>query len=134
MSDRAKLQGAAYAALRIVSGALFALHGSQKLLGFPVPAPMKIEIASQIGVGAIIELVCGVLIALGLFTRPAALLASGTMAVAYFQFHWKLQMANKMFFPMVNQGETAVLYCFIFLVFAAMGAGMYSMDAKRGRG
>ena len=133
MSDRAKLQAAAYAALRIVSGALFALHGSQKLFGFPVPAPMKIEIASQLGVGAIIELVGGILIALGLFTRPVALIASGTMAVAYFQFHWKFAMAHWMFLPMVNQGEPAVMYCFVFLMFAAMGAGMYSMDARRGQ-
>jgi len=132
MSDRARLQAAAYAALRIVSGALFTLHGTQKLFSFPVPAPMKIEIASQLGLGAIIELVCGLLIMLGLFTRPAALIASGTMAVAYFQFHWKFAMAHWMFLPMVNQGEPAVLYCFIFLVFAAMGAGMYSLDAKRG--
>jgi putative oxidoreductase len=133
MSDRAKLQGVAYAALRIVSGALFALHGSQKVLGFPIPAPMKIELASQIGLGGLIELIGGILIALGLFTRPAALICSGTMAVAYFQFHWKLETANWKFLPMVNQGEPAVLYCFIFLVFAAMGAGMYSLDARRGR-
>jgi putative oxidoreductase len=133
MSDRARFQAMAGAALRIVSGAMFALHGAQKLFGFPVPMPMKIEIASQLGIGAIIELVCGILIALGLFTRPAALLASGTMAVAYFQFHWKLAMGHWMFLPMVNQGEPAVLYCFIFLVFAVSGAGLYSLDARRGR-
>jgi putative oxidoreductase len=132
MSDRARLQAAAYAVLRIVSGALFALHGSQKLFGVPVPAPMKIELASQIGLGALIELVGGILIMLGLFTRPAALIASGTMAVAYFQFHWKLQTAHWMFLPMVNQGEPAVMYCFVFLMFAAMGGGAYSMDARRG--
>ncbi len=133
MSDRAKLQGAAYAALRIVSGALFALHGSQKILGFP-PSPMKIELASQVGIGGLIELIGGILVMLGLFTRPAALICSGTMAVAYFQFHWKLETANLKFLPSVNQGEPAVLYCFIFLLFAAMGAGMYSLDARRGRG
>lgn len=132
MTDRTKLQAAVFAALRIVTGAMFALHGTQKLFGFPVPAPMKIEIASQLGLGAIIELVCGVLIALGLVTRPAAFLAAGTMAVAYFQFHWKLKVAGWAFLPMVNGGEAAVLYCFIFLLFAAFGGGLYSMDAKRG--
>ena len=132
MTDRSALQSAAFAALRIVSGALFALHGVQKLLNFPSAPPVKIEIASQLGLGAIIELVGGILIALGLLTRPAALICSGTMAVAYFQFHWKLAMDNWMFLPSVNHGEPAVLYCFIFLVFAAMGAGRYSIDAKRG--
>jgi putative oxidoreductase len=131
MSDRAKLQGAAYAALRIVSGALMALHGAQKLLGFPDPAH-KIAIGSQLGLGGIIELVGGILVALGLLTRPAALLVSGTMAVAYFQFHWKLAMDHWRFLPAVNQGELAVVYCFVFLMFAATGAGMHSLDARRG--
>jgi putative oxidoreductase len=131
MTDRSALQSAAFAALRIVSGAMFALHGSQKLLSFPTAPPVKIELASQIGIGGVIELVGGILIALGLFTRPAALIASGTMAVAYFQFHWKLAMTDWRFLPMVNQGEPAVLYCFIFLVFAVIGAGRYSIDATR---
>jgi putative oxidoreductase len=68
----------------------------------------------------------------GLFTRPAALLASGTMAVAYFQFHWKLELANWKFLPIVNGGELAVLYCFVFLVFAVSGAGALSIDGTRG--
>jgi putative oxidoreductase len=132
MTDRGKLQAMTFAALRIVAGAMFAMHGTQKLFSFPIAPPMKIEIASQVGLGAIIELVCGVLIALGLMTRPAAFLAAGTMAVAYFQFHWKLAFAHLMFLPMVNQGEPAVMYCFVFLMFAAMGAGVYSLDARRG--
>lgn len=131
MSDRARLQAAAYALLRVVSGVLIALHGAQKLLGFPDPAH-KVEISSQLGLGGIIELVGGGLVALGLLTRPAALLVSGTMAVAYFQFHWKLAMDHWKFLPAVNQGELAVVYCFVFLMFAAMGGGPYSVDAKRG--
>jgi putative oxidoreductase len=132
--DRAKLQAAAFAALRIVAGALFMVHGTQKLFGFPPmpPGMPHVELASQIGIGGIIELVCGALIALGLLTRPAAFLASGTMAVAYFQFHWKLHFEHLQWLPSVNMGEPAVLYCFIFLMFAAMGGGLYSLDARRG--
>ena len=74
----------------------------------------------------------GSVVALGLLTRPAALLVSGTMAVAYFQFHWKLAMDHWKFLPAVNQGELAVVYCFVFLMFAAAGAGAYSLDARRG--
>ena len=85
MTDRTKFPGLAYAALRIVSGVMMALHGAQKLLGFPDPAH-KVALGSQLGLGGIIELVGGALVALGLLTRPAALLVSGTMAVAYFQF------------------------------------------------
>jgi putative oxidoreductase len=133
MTTKASVQIFAGALLRIVAGAMFALHGAQKILGFPVAAG-KLEGFSQLWFGGIIELVGGTLIALGLFTRPAALLASGTMAVAYFQFHWKLAMDHWKFLPAVNQGELAVLYCFVFLVFAMSGAGGYSLDARRGRG
>jgi putative oxidoreductase len=133
MTTKASVQIFAGALLRIVAGAMFALHGAQKILGFPVAAG-KPEMFSQLWFGGIIELVGGTLIALGLFTRPAALLASGTMAVAYFQFHWKLAMDHWKFLPAVNQGELAVLYCFVFLVFAMSGAGGYSLDARRGRG
>lgn len=132
MIDRGRFQVIAGAALRIVAGFLFAMHGMEKLFGFPDPSK-KLEIASQLGVGGIIELVCGVLIAIGLFTRPAALLASGTMAVAYFQFHWThFPFAHWQFLPGVNGGEPAVVYCFVFLLFAATGAGPYSVDARRG--
>ena len=131
MTDRSSLQAFAISALRFVAGAMFTFHGAQKLfgvLGFP-----KLGMWSQLWFGGVIELVCGILIALGLFTRPAALLASGTMAVAYFQFHWKLAFDGLKFLPIVNAGEPAVLYCFIFLLFAVAGAGAYSLDANRGR-
>ncbi len=129
--DRVKLQNLTYAALRIVSGVLFAFHGAQKLFGVlathPGPPAM-----SQMWFGGVIELVGGILIALGLFTRPAAVLASGTMAVAYLQFHWKGALGAKLF-PIANDGELAVIYCFVFLAIAAHGAGMISIDRLRGR-
>lgn len=132
MADRASAQSFAYAALRIVSGAMFAFHGAQKVLG--VLTDHQPPVWSQLWIGGVIELVGGILITLGLFTRAAALLASGMMAVAYFQFHWKLTMDGYMFVPLVNKGEPAVLYCFIFLMFAMSGAGPSSIDAQRGRG
>lgn len=120
----------AYAALRIVAGAMLALHGAQKLFGFP-PGPQP-PLYSQLWIGGVIELLTGSLIAIGLLTRPAAFLASGTMAVAYFQFHWKFGQAA--FLPMVNKGELAVLYCFVFLLAWARGGGPVSVDgAIRGR-
>ena len=133
MTTRARVQLLAGAALRIVAGAMFAFHGAQKVLGV-LAAHGQPPVGSQLWIGGVIELVGGILIALGLFTRPAALLASGTMAVAYFQFHWKLALDDWKFLPAVNQGELAVLYCFVFLVFAVSGAGAYSLDARRGRG
>ena len=124
-----RLEPAAYAALRIVSGALFAFHGAQKVLGwFAVKAPPAF--GSQLWVGGVIELIGGVLIALGLFTRCAAFVCSGTMAVAYTQFHWKLAFADWKFLPAVNHGELAVVYCFVFLLFALRGAGIWSLDRK----
>lgn len=132
MPDRTRLQSLAGAALRIVAGGMFACHGAQKILGWFTDKPGP-PAGSQLWFGGIIELVGGLLVAFGLFTRPAALLASGTMAVAYFQFQWKLATANLMFLPIKNGGELAVLYCFVFLVFAVAGAGAYSIDARRGR-
>lgn len=120
-------------ALRLVAGAMFAFHGAQKLFGVLAPPTLHPAVGSQLWFGGIIELVCGTLIAIGLFTRPAALLASGTMAVAYFQFHWKLEMNDWKFLPAINQGELAALYCFVFLMFAAFGAGTLSIDRMRGR-
>ncbi len=113
----------AYALLRVVTGLLFAFHGYQKLAGPQVPPT-----GSQMWFGALIELVGGLLIALGLATVYAAFLASGTMAVAYTQFHWKFQMGEA-FFPAVNKGELAVVYCFLFFYFACRGGGRYSLDA-----
>jgi len=133
MTTRARVQLLAGAVLRVVAGAMFAFHGAQKVLGV-LATNGQPPVGSQLWIGGVIELVGGALIALGLFTRPAALLASGTMAVAYFQFHWKLALDHGKFLPAVNGGELAVLYCFVFLVFAVSGAGAYSLDARHGRG
>jgi putative oxidoreductase len=120
----------AYTALRIVAGVLFSLHGVQKILGwFTSKAPPAF--ASQLWLGGLIELCAGLLIAVGLFTRPAAFLSSGTMAVAYVQFHWKLQLADSQWLPIVNKGELAVVYCFLFLFIAARGPGLLALDARR---
>jgi putative oxidoreductase len=120
-----------YAVLRIVAGAMFACHGMQIILGWF--GGHKAAMPSQQWIGGVIELVGGILIALGLFTRLAAFLAAGTMAVAYFQFHWKLDTNNFRWLPIVNKGELAVLYCFVFLFICARGAGPLSIDQRRGR-
>jgi putative oxidoreductase len=112
-----------YALLRIVVGVLFAMHGSQKLLGFPGDKP-PVELASLMGVAGIIELVGGLLMAVGLLTRLAAFLCSGTMAVAYFMAH-----APQHALPIINQGELAVVYCFVFLYIWAHGPGIWSIDS-----
>ena len=112
--------GTAYVLLRIVSGALFAFHGVQKIFG--VLTDQQPPVGSQTWIGGLLELVCGPLIALGIYTAPAAFLASGMMAVAYFQYHWKFQFGAE-FFPIVNKGELAVLYCFVFLYIACRGSG-----------
>lgn len=127
-----RAQAPMFAVLRIVTGAVFSLHGMQKLLGWP-PGMHTVPLASLLGVGGIIEIVCGVLIAIGLFARPAAFLASGQMAVAYIFFHWKLHFADSAWVPQVNKGELAVIYCFLFLFIAAHGAGAASVDAARRR-
>lgn len=127
-----RFEPVAYAALRVVSGTLFAFHGAQKILGWlstKAPPP----VGSQLWVGGVIELVGGVLIALGLFTRHAAFLCSGTMAVAYTQFHWKLAFAGAEWLPIVNKGELAVVYCFVFLFIWAHGPGVSSLDGLRAR-
>lgn len=116
--------------LRLMAGLLFAEHGTQKLLAFPAPYPSGTPgIGSLIWVSGVIELVCGLLIAAGFLTRPAAFLASGMCAVGYFMAH-----APRGFFPILNGGETIILYCFVFLYLAAAGAGPWSVDAKLGRG
>ena len=116
-----------YALLRIVAGFLFACHGAQKLFG--VLGGTVVPIASQRGAAGIIELVCGTLIALGLFTGYAAFVASGEMAVAYFKAH-----APNGFWPTLNHGEAAVLFCFLWLYIAAVGPGPWSVDAAIRRG
>ena len=112
-----------YALLRIVSGLLFACHGAQKLLG--AFGGQQVPMLSQFWFAGVIELVGGILIAIGLLTSVVALIASGEMAVAYFQVH-----APKNIYPLQNGGELAVLYCFLFLYFAARGAGAYSIDRR----
>jgi putative oxidoreductase len=116
----------ALAGLRIVSGLMFMQHGTQKIFGFPAPARGPFELLSQMGVGGVLELVGGALIVLGLCTRPVAFVLSGMMAVAYAQFHW--QFGGASFFPMVNQGELAALYCWVFLYLAFAGPGAWAVD------
>ena len=113
--------------LRIMSGLLLLQHGTAKYLGFPSGAvPPNLPWNSMPGLAGIVELVAGILLVLGLFTRPAAFIASGMTAVAYFYAH-----APQGFFPILNKGELAVLYCFVFLYIAAAGAGPWSIDAVR---
>jgi putative oxidoreductase len=112
------------AALRIVAGLLFLGHGIVKLLGFPPDAaPGQQELLSLFGIAAVIEVVAGVLIMLGLFTHAAAFLASGEMAVAYWMVH-----APQSLYPAVNGGDAAILFCFVFLYVAAAGPGAFSLD------
>jgi putative oxidoreductase len=116
--------------LRIVCGVLFIPIGTMKLFAWPVGMPPNNATAtllSQVGIGGVLEVAGGILLILGLFTRPAAFILSGEMAVAYFQFH-----APMGFWPMLNQGQPAILYCFIFLYLSAAGAGPWSLDALRG--
>lgn len=125
MEQLAKYERQAYALMRMVAGFMFSIHGAQKVLG--VLTEFQPAIGSQLWIGGVIELAGGILIMLGLGTRWAAFICSGEMAVAYFQFHWKFQMGSA-FFPVVNKGELAVLYCFVFLLIACKGAGMWSLD------
>jgi putative oxidoreductase len=115
------------ALLRIVAGLLFLEHATQKFFAFPVPFPVHPLPTMLIAAGAI-ELVAGLLITLGLFTRLAAFVAAGEMAAAYFIGHFP-----KGFWPAANMGEAAILYCFIFLYLAAAGAGAWSIDSARQR-
>jgi putative oxidoreductase len=116
-----------YALMRIFAGLLFLWHGSQKLLGFPIATPEGVPPFIIYAAGPI-ELIGGILIMVGLFTRWAAFICSGQMAVAYWMAH-----GAKSLFPLVNGGELAVLYCFVFLFIAAKGAGLWSLDTARGR-
>jgi putative oxidoreductase len=113
-----------YAALRIVAGFLFLWHGVQKLIGFPAAMPPGVP-AFIIWIAGPIELLGGILVMIGLFTRPAAFLASGLMAFAYWMGH-----GTKALLPVVNQGELAALYCFLFLFISARGAGIWSVDGE----
>jgi len=117
----------AYSLLRIVSGLTFSFHGFQKIFGFL--ADHRPHLGTQIWIGGVIELVCGLAIASGAKTTWAAFLASGTMAVAYVQFHWKLDFGER-FFPAKNDGELALLYAFLFLFVACRGGGKWSVDGR----
>ena len=114
-----------YALLRIIAGFCFAMHGSQKLLGWPGEKD-PVDIGSLMGVAGIVELVGGILIMIGLVASIAAFISSGQMAVAFFMVHvpqdWN---------PLVNGGELALIYCFLFLDIASRGAGIWSVDASR---
>jgi putative oxidoreductase len=125
----ARMTEGAYVLLRVVSGAMFAFHGVQKLFGYLNDRPLP-AVGTQLWFGGVIELVCGVAIAVGAFTSWAAFLASGTMAVAYVQFHWKLQ-GGPAFWPGVNEGELALLYSVLFLFIACRGGGRSSLGPRR---
>jgi len=116
-----------YTTLRVIAGLMFAFHGSQKLFGWP-GANAAVPLASQMGVAGVIELVGGLLTAFGFLTSYAAFIASGEMAAAYFKAH-----APQGALPLLNRGELAVLYCFLFLYIASQGAGGWSLDAMMRR-
>jgi putative oxidoreductase len=113
------------AAVRIITALLFVEHGLMKLVAFPAAVPgLPSPLPTILVAAAVIEIVGGALIAVGLFTRIAAFICSGEMAAAYFMFH-----APNSFWPAVNQGDAAILFCFIFLYLAFAGAGAFSIDA-----
>ena len=121
-----------FALLRIVAGLMFAIHGAQKLLGWPpMPAGMGGKLPPLMLVAGTIELVGGLMIAIGLFADWAAFIASGEMAAAFFMGH---ALPHHVLNPIVNKGEPAVLYCFVFLFIAGYGAGIWSVDGARRRG
>lgn len=117
----------ARAVLRIVTALLFMAHGTQKLFGFP-EAQFSPPLFSIFGLAAVLEVVGGLLLILGLFTRPVAFILSGQMAVAYWFFH-----APSNVYPLLNGGESAVLFCFVFLYLFTAGPGAWSLDAQRAR-
>jgi len=114
--------------LRFMAGLLFLEHGTAKLLHIPHVAMFDNPLAPMLMAAGIIELVGGFLITIGLFTRIAAFICSGEMAVAYFQFHVRM---GRSIFPVQNEGDAAVLFCFVFLFLVAAGAGPWSVDAMR---
>lgn len=114
------------AVLRIVAALLFMEHGTQKLLGFPASSNPSPALFSLFGIAGILEIVGGFLLVIGLFTRPVAFVLSGMMAVAYWMAH-----APKSVFPVLNGGDGAVLFCFVFLYLVAAGPGAWSVDGSR---
>lgn len=132
-ANRAANRWAAYApallsVLRIVAGLLLLQHGLQKMFGWPPSARPMPEFLTLLWFAGVIELVGGVLLIVGLLTRPTAFLVSGFMAFAYFIAHYP-----RGFVPLLNGGELAALYCFVFLYLAAAGPGPWSLDALRGK-
>ena len=125
MKQLEKYADYAYALMRIVVGFMLMFHGVQKILG--VLTPSQPLVGSQLWIGGLIELFGGLLVALGFQTRLAAFLCSGMMAVAYIQYHWKFQFGPN-FFPAINKGELALLYCFVFLFIACRGGTKWCLD------
>ena len=121
----AKYSDHAYALMRIVVGFMFLFHGAQKVLG--VFSEFQPPMGSQLWIGGLIELLGGLAVMLGYQTRVAAFLCSGEMAVAYFQFHWQFQMGRN-FFPTINKGELAALYCVVFFFIASRGGVKWKLD------
>ena len=124
----ASWSGHLHAALRIVAGLLLLEHGTSKYINFPATENFAngVDVFSLMGLAGALEIIGGRLIIIGLFTRITAFVLAGFMAVAYFMAH-----APQNFFPMINQGDAAILFCFIFLYFSAAGAGPWSLDANR---
>jgi putative oxidoreductase len=115
--------------LRIIAAFILIAHGTQKLFGFPATEPQSsVPLVSIFGLAGVLETFGGLLLLLGLFTRPLAFVLSGEMAVAYFMFH-----APRGFWPLLYHGETPVLLCFIFLFLASAGGGVWSLDSRRSR-
>lgn len=112
--------------LRVVTGLLFLAHGTQKILDFPAPPGWEVATFSLPWIAGVMEIVGGTLFVLGLFVRPVAFILSGLMAFAYFIAH-----AGQSFYPLLNGGELAALYSFVFLYFVFAGAGRWSLDAQR---
>jgi len=113
--------------LRIMAALILMAHGTQKLFGFPASEPQPpVPLVSLFGLAGVIETFGGLLLLLGLFTRPIAFVVAGEMATAYFMAH-----APRGFWPILNRGEVPVLLCFIFLYLASAGAGVWSLDARR---
>jgi putative oxidoreductase len=119
--------------LRIVAGLLFLQHGLVKILSFPGPFMRPVATGELIWFAGVIEIVGGILLVIGLFSRLAAFVCSGLMAFAYFLGHALAPNAKSALFPILNGGNLAVLYCFVFLYIAAAGPGPWSLDAQRGR-
>jgi putative oxidoreductase len=115
----------AYFLLRVMTGIMLAFHGTQKLFG--IFSAVQPPVGSQLWIGGIIELVGGLAVALGFQTRLVAFLCSGMMLVAYVQFHWKFQFGPE-FFPAINKGELALLYCFVFFLIACRGGVKWCLD------